>query len=91
MINYSCAQLHPGGFDSTDAAPGLQAYYTITPSSPVVDGGYEFSWMSSANDLAGDVRVYGGAPDMGAHEAVPEPAGVAVVYVLALVAGRKKK
>lgn len=90
-INYSCAQPHPGGFDSMDVDPGLQADYTITPSSPVVDSGYEFGWMNSAHDLGGDGRVYGSAPDMGAYEAVPEPGWLGVVGVLALMAERKKK
>lgn len=90
VMNYSCAQPHPGGFDSTDADPGLQEDYTIPLSSPVTDRGNEFGWMSSASDLAGDVRVYGSAPDMGAYEAVPEAGWIGVVGVLALVAGMKK-
>ncbi len=87
-INFSCAQPHPGGFDSTDADPGLQPDYTIPLSSPAVDHGYTFAWMSSGSDLAGDMRIYGNAPDMGAYEAIPEPAGVLVVLACSLLIRR---
>jgi len=75
-ITFSCAQPHPGDFNSTDLDPGLHPDYTIPLSSPVVDGACTFAWMSSGSDLAGDARLYGSAPDMGAYEAIPEPAAV---------------
>ena len=42
--------------------------YRLTTDSPCVDTGTTIAWMSSAVDLAGDARIQGEGPNMGAYE-----------------------
>ena len=43
--------------------------YRLMGGSPCLDGGVRRSWMTGAADLAGNPRVLGGNPDIGAYEA----------------------
>lgn len=80
-IHYSCTSPHPGDLYSIDSDPGLYADYRLPLSSPCVDSGYTFEWMSSAYDLDDESRVFGVAPDMGAYEAIPEPSLLLIMLV----------
>ncbi|NLF39584.1 PKD domain-containing protein, partial [bacterium] len=90
-VFFSCTKPRPAGWDSTDADPGLQADYTITPASPCADAGCEFAWMSSAQDLPGEARVQGGGVDMGAFEAVPEPCAALLLDAICLVVAFRRR
>ena len=45
--------------------------YQLKRSSPCVDKALELPWMAAGLDYAGNERIFGGAPDMGAHEYTP--------------------
>lgn len=49
--------------------------YRLKLGSPAVDGGVFQTWMAGATDLAGQPRVVGSAPDMGAFEGAVLPPG----------------
>ncbi|NLF23858.1 MAG: hypothetical protein GX590_11945, partial [Lentisphaerae bacterium] len=49
--------------------------YRLKLGSPAVDGGVFEDWMAGAADLAGQPRVVGSAPDMGAFEGAVLPPG----------------
>ena len=42
--------------------------YQLRPDSQMLNAGILQSWMAGAVDLAGDVRVRGGVPDIGCYE-----------------------
>jgi len=47
--------------------------------SPVIDAAYAAAWMAGDRDLAGNPRIHGAAPDMGAFEAADANAGALAV------------
>lgn len=78
---YSCAPEldNPGNGNITDN-PQVKTWgtgfglthvpgdYTLTPDSPCYNKGIIKPWMFTTPDLAGDRRISGGIPDMGAYE-----------------------
>jgi hypothetical protein len=52
------------------ASPGT-GDYTLAASSAAIDAAAEAPWMAGAKDLAGNDRVRGEAPDIGAYESNP--------------------
>ena len=45
--------------------------YTLNLSSPCINAGTNFDWMTSSTDLVGNPRILGGRVDMGAYEDNP--------------------
>ncbi|NLF39148.1 hypothetical protein GX586_06870, partial [bacterium] len=73
-ISHCCTTPDPGGTAIITNDPLMLTGYGIDFASPCVAQGWLFDWMDVALDLAGEPRVQGGTPDIGAYEAVPEPA-----------------
>jgi hypothetical protein len=84
----SCSPVLAGGVSNITAAPLfvrsgsgygtnlVYGDYRLRLSSPAVDAGAPLGWMGNATDLAGDPRVQGDGPNMGAYEKVLGVPGV---------------
>lgn len=73
-INDSCLVEN----DSNTYPNAASGDYTPAATSLAIDAAMEFPWMAQAGDLAGNGRIVGGGPDIGAYEA--EAAGLAVSF-----------
>ncbi len=73
-MGYSCSWPLAPGPGNTNAAPWFrdmgQGDYRLLPGSPGLDGGTNFAWMASTNDLDGNPRIVPGwgRSDMGCYE-----------------------
>jgi len=81
-FSYSCTSPQPGGISNMMVNPAFLPGYELPQVSPCVDKGYTFAWASTARDLANVPRLRGSAIDLGAFEALPEPAALALLLVL---------
>ena len=52
--------------------------FSILPTSAAFDAGATLGWMAGATDLAGNPRVRGDAPDIGAYEADAEALSISI-------------
>lgn len=60
---------HAGTWSEDGATYNFDGNYTLTKRSPARDAGARLSWMTAdATDIAGNARVFGSAPDLGAYE-----------------------
>jgi PKD repeat protein len=96
VFSYACAVPAPPEPHSIATDPGFLPDYSIDPLSPCANRGLTFGWMDSAADLAGDARVQGDNVDLGAYEAVPEPAalgllGLVTIYNVRFTMWRKQR
>ena len=58
--------------------------YTLNLSSPCINSGTNFNWMTNSTDLAGNPRILGGQVDMGAYEFNPLQVTGAISAVLSV-------
>ena len=75
-LSYSCTLPLPGaGAGNTAGDPqfvdATAHNYRVYPGSPCQDSGSVQAWMSGAQDLDGNARVYNATPDMGVYELTP--------------------
>ena len=70
--SYTCDVYAPEGFNNITDDPLFEGAatnnYRILSNSPCVNLGTNFFWMATAQDLAGNSRIYNDVPDMGAYE-----------------------
>ncbi len=79
-VTYSCASGGATGSGNTASDPKFMVSgsgtgtgatlgdYRLQPTSPCVNTATTIAWHTGAKDLAGNARVAGGMPDMGAYE-----------------------
>lgn len=53
--------------------------FQLRSASPCRNAGAELDWMAGALDVAGNPRIFNGAPDIGAYETLRMPGGIIVV------------
>ena len=73
-FSHCCTTPEPPGPGNIVADPLFLTGYLINQSSPCFTQGVVYGWMAGAYDLAGAPRTEGAGPDLGAFEAIPEPA-----------------
>lgn len=76
--NYNDEEKEIRGTDSIEENPQFinasADDYALLEFSPMINNGTNLFWHSSDKDITGNTRVYDGRVDIGAFEAVPEPA-----------------
>jgi len=78
---YCCATPLPGGAGNISNAPLFMADYELAPGSPCIDSGTN-AYVTWDTDLAGKPRIVNAIVDMGAYEALPEPAASLLVLCI---------
>jgi len=93
-VEFSCATpllslLGGEGCISNDPQFAGPADFHLLTGSPCIDAGTNLPWMADATDLDGNPRSVDGLVDMGCYEFVPEPAGVLLPTLCAVLRRRR--